>query len=358
MLNANNLTGSIPPELGNLTSLRKLWLGSNNLTGSIPTELGSLARLEDLRIGSNDLTGPVPESFLQIDGLTRFHFERNPDLCAPGTSDFVTWLQDIPDVSPSPYCNESDMEVLELVYETSGGPNWVESSGWLETPALEAWHGVTANSLGQLVALDLARNGLMGRLPANLGSLADMTTLRVGGNVLSGPVTAFPGPASRLSSSTTPTLGLCAPAVAFFRVWLNGIASLEGTGVECAPPSDREILVALYEATDGRNWAIADNWLTVAPLGNWYGVRADARGRVTGLDLGDNELTGPIPPELGNLPMLATLSLSSNNLAGPIPPEFGRLTRLTLLWLQRNNLSGADSVGTWQPRQPGEAKSL
>ena len=101
-LRINELTGSIPAELGSLARLEDLRIGSNDLTGSIPTELGSLARLEDLRIDSNDLTGPVPESFLQIDGLTRFHFERNPDLCAPGTSDFVTWLQDIPDVSPKP----------------------------------------------------------------------------------------------------------------------------------------------------------------------------------------------------------------------------------------------------------------
>ena len=361
---ASNLTGSIPPELGNLTSLTRLDLGINELTGSIPTELGSLARLEDLMIGSNELTGPVPESFLQIDGLTRFHFEGNADLCAPGTSDFVTWLQDIPDVSPSPYCNESDMEVLELVYETSGGPNWVESSGWLETPALEAWHGVTANSLGQVVALDLARNGLMGRLPANLGSLAGMTTLRVGGNALSGPLPRSLAQLSLVEFHYADT-HLCAPAVASFRVWLNGIASLEGTGVECAPPSDREILVALYEATDGPNWTRSDNWLTDAPLEDWYGVWAtDARGRVTGLSLSDNELAGPIPaelgdlaalnwltlssnnlagpipPELGNLPMLDALLLSSNNLAGPIPPEFGRLTSLTDLWLQRNNLSG------------------
>ncbi len=362
-LGRNNLTGSIPPELGNLTSLTRLWLRSNNLTGSIPTEFGRLTRLTHLWLERNNLSGPIPESFLQIDGLTRFHFERNADLCAPGTSDFVTWLQDIPDVSPSPYCNESDMEVLELVYETSGGPNWIESTGWLETPALEAWHGVTANSLGQVVALDLARNGLMGRLPANLGSLADMTTLRVGGNALSGPLPRSLAQLSLVEFHYADT-HLCAPAVASFRVWLNGIASLEGTGVECAPPSDREILVALYEATDGRNWAIADNWLTVAPLEDWYGVWADARGRVTRLSLSDNELagpipaelgdlaalngltlshnnlSGPIPPELGNLPMLAGLLLSSNNLAGPIPPEFGRLTRLTHLWLERNNLSG------------------
>ena len=338
-LGHNELTGSIPAWLGNLTSLERLWLNANNLTGSIPTELGSLARLEDLRIGSNDLTGPIPESFLQIDGLTRFHFERNADLCAPGTSDFVTWLQDIPDVSPSPYCNESDMEVLELVYETSGGPNWVESSGWLETPALEAWYGVTANSLGQVVALDLARNGLMGRLPANLGSLADMTTLRVGGNALSGRLPLSLASLSLVEFDYADT-GLCAPADASFQIWLNGIASHEGSGVQCAPPSDREILAALYEATDGPNWTNTYNWVTDVPIGDWYGVSTDASGRVVELDLFRNDLTGPIPPELGNLASLEWLSLVRNDLTGPIPPELGSLTSLEGLRLSENDLRG------------------
>ncbi|MCE2456163.1 MAG: hypothetical protein J4G12_10205 [Gemmatimonadetes bacterium] len=37
-------------------------------------------------------------------------------------------------------------------------------------------------------------------------------------------------------------------------------------------------LVALYEATDGPNWAKKDNWLTDAPLGDWFGVRTASRG--------------------------------------------------------------------------------
>ena len=35
------------------------------------------------------------------------------------------------------------------------------------------------------------------------------------------------------------------------------------------PSPDREILVALYNATDGPNFGSADNWLTDAPLGSW-----------------------------------------------------------------------------------------
>ena len=108
----------------------------------------------------------------------------------------------------------------------------------------------------------------------------------------------------------------------------------------CAPPSDREILVALYETTDGPNWGNTDNWLTDAPLGEWYGVRTEAAGRVEVLNLSGNDLTGPIPPELGNLTSLEWLYLSGNDLTGPIPPELGNLTSLTELYLSGNDLTG------------------
>ena len=104
---------------------------------------------------------------------------------------------------------------------------------------------------------------------------------------------------------------------------------------------DREVLVALYNATDGPNWSYADNWVTDAPLGNWSGVEVDARGRVTALDLSFSNLSGPILPDLGNLTNLETLHLGYNdNLSGPIPPELGNLANLRVLRLGHSNLSG------------------
>jgi hypothetical protein len=47
---------------------------------------------------------------------------------------------------------------------------------------------------------------------------------------------------------------------------------------------DRAVLVALYEATDGPNWRDDTNWLSDAPLGDWYGVETNASGRVVRLD--------------------------------------------------------------------------
>ena len=80
--------------------------------------------------------------------------------------------------------------------------------------------------------------------------------------------------------------------------------------VECAPLSDREILEIFYKATGGPNWNYNDNWLTDAPLGEWYGVQVDDQGRVVGLGSVANRLPGRIPRELGGLANLRWLYAS------------------------------------------------
>ena len=67
--NNNQLTGSIPPEIGNLTNLYGLSLYNNQLTGSIPSEIGSLTNLIYLRLNDNQLTGEIPESICDLNIL-------------------------------------------------------------------------------------------------------------------------------------------------------------------------------------------------------------------------------------------------------------------------------------------------
>ena len=71
--------------------------------------------------------------------------------------------------------------------------------------------------------------------------------------------------------------------------------------------SERAALVALYNATEGGSWTTRTNWLSDRPIGEWHGVTTDGDGRVTALELHDNQLTGAIPPELGRLSNLTGL---------------------------------------------------
>ncbi len=104
---------------------------------------------------------------------------------------------------------------------------------------------------------------------------------------------------------------------------------------------DRAALVALYNATGGANWTNNTNWRTAAQLHEWYGVQTNAAGRVVRLDLSSNELTGPIPEDLGSLSNLTLLSLDWNDLTGPIPAELGNLVNIERLGLSYNwGLSG------------------
>ena len=104
--------------------------------------------------------------------------------------------------------------------------------------------------------------------------------------------------------------------------------------------SDRAVLEALYDATGGDGWINRTNWKTAARPGDWHGVTTDADGRVTGLDLHRNGLTGPLPPALGNLTRLESLDLGRNSLSGPIPGALGSLVDLERLVLSRNDFTG------------------
>ena len=63
----DRLTGTVPPELGEIAELRTLVLSRNYLNGSIPPELGSLTKLWFLDLSENYLSGSIPP---ELDNLT------------------------------------------------------------------------------------------------------------------------------------------------------------------------------------------------------------------------------------------------------------------------------------------------
>ncbi|HUU05072.1 MAG TPA: fibronectin type III domain-containing protein [Patescibacteria group bacterium] len=120
---------------------------------------------------------------------------------------------------------------------------------------------------------------------------------------------------------------------------LTSIDSVVGT----IPDARREALIALYKSTNGGNWTHKDNWLGPAGTeGSWYGLTFDSTGYLLSLSLQNNNLSGPIPPELRNLHCTG-IELDNNRLSGPIPPELGNdAPGIVWAWLtlSHNNLSG------------------
>ena len=360
-LQDNYLTGSIPAELGNLSNLTELRLSENSLTGAVPAELGRLANLESLELGYNYLTGPLPAELGNLSNLVVW-YSYNPGLCRPAAlADWSGAIKDSygpacpPAAAPEPpstaAAGETDRMALMALYNAAGGPQWRFSRNWRTDNPLESWHGVSTDAAGRVTALALSDNNLRGTVPPELGDLAHLETLYLFRNELTGQLPAGLATQTRLRQlSFANNDGLCAP-----RSWADWLDSSENFyGPLCLEQTpglrgDRAALVALYNATNGPEWTASRHWLSNRPLGEWYGVVTDDNGRVIRLELTvhihhrltGNNLTGELPPELGNLSELVTLDLRWSSLAGEIPPELGQLSNLAFLFLAHNNLSGS-----------------
>jgi|GEM_PF-4080348 len=134
-------------------------------------------------------------------------------------------------------------------------------------------------------------------------------------------------------------------------VWIGlGLIGMVAPPLRAILPAERSALIALYNSTSGDFWTNRSGWKT-PPLhtdgfsmpgmeGTWHGVRI-VNDQVIDINLGNNNLVGVIPVELGSLPYLRFLYLHMNRLSGSIPAELGDLVNLLWLYLFGNRLSGS-----------------
>ena len=220
--------------------------------------------------------------------------------------------------------------------------------------------GAIPSSLGhlsQLQTLALNNNQLNGSIPSSIGYIKQLQTLNLNNNQLSGYI-----PKSfeklqqlqRFDISNNQLTGM-------FPAFLNNLNQqvyfdLSGNKINVdsdicpnvagIPQSECNALVHLYYSTDGKNWKDNTGWNVTNALCGWKGVSC-SDGHVTKIQLGSNNLSGPIPESIGNLGNLTDLNLSYNQLSGPIPESIGNLGNLTGLNLNYNQLSGPipESIG-------------
>ncbi|KAL8511718.1 hypothetical protein ACS0TY_018229 [Phlomoides rotata] len=197
----NRLSGPIPRELGNITSLTFLNLEANNFSGPIPSDIGKLINLNTLMLSSNQLTGHLPTSFSALTNLNDFRI--NDNKLSGRIPDYIqNWkqlrrleMQASGLVGPIPL-NISLLNTLTEVRisDLRGPPQ--------QFPILRSVTGLTililrnCNITGVvpeyiwkfrvLNMLDISFNELVGGIPNNIAR--NLKTVFVSGNMLSGNI--------------------------------------------------------------------------------------------------------------------------------------------------------------------------
>ncbi|XP_042987427.1 receptor-like protein 13 isoform X5 [Carya illinoinensis] len=76
-LSCNKLTGGIPTELGQLSSIHSLNLSHNQLRGLIPEKFSGLASIESLDLSHNSLSGEIPSTLIKLNFMGIFNVAYN-----------------------------------------------------------------------------------------------------------------------------------------------------------------------------------------------------------------------------------------------------------------------------------------
>lgn len=188
-LSENNLVGSLPASLKNLTNLQSLQLGLNQISGALPRELGSLSKLAFLDLPFNRIAGGLPVELGNLASL---------QLLGLGGNQISGSL-------PAQLGNLRSLTYLDLSGNQLSGaiPADLGRLANLQTLYLDdnQFSGAIPGALGSLGALEqlgLAGNQLSGAIPRELGSLSRLMFLNLEKNQLGGPVPAELGNATAL----------------------------------------------------------------------------------------------------------------------------------------------------------------
>ena len=275
----------LPAEIGELTSLKVLYLYGNQLS-SVPAEIGELTSLERLDLSHNQISS-VPAEIGKLTSLKELNLGNNQLSNIPAEIGELTSLKEL-----NLYGNQLNSVPAEL------------------------------GNLTSLEVLNLSENQFSS-VPTEIGDLTSLKELYLFGNKLSS-VSVEVGNLTSLKElnlsnnnlSSIPTEICNLTSLVLLRLDYNQLSSV---------PAEIGNLISLVRLL------LCNNQLTSLPEEMWQLTSLEV------LWLHRNQLSS-VPAEIGNLTSLKELNLSDNQL-GSVPAEIGNLTSLEVLWLQRNQLS-------------------
>uniref|UniRef100_A0A453NCQ7 Leucine-rich repeat-containing N-terminal plant-type domain-containing protein n=1 Tax=Aegilops tauschii subsp. strangulata TaxID=200361 RepID=A0A453NCQ7_AEGTS len=305
-LNASNNSftgGSIPPSLGNCSRLRELGAGYNNLSGVIPNELFNATSLEYLSFPNNDLHGA-------IDGTDITNL-RNLVTLDLGRNSFSGKI-------PVSIGQLKKLEELRLDNNNMSGelPSALSNCTNLITIDLKSnnFSGeltkVNFSLLPNLRTLDVFLNNFSGKVPESLYSCSNLTALRLAGNNLSGQLSPQIGNLKYLT---------------FMSLTDNSFKNITNA------------LHILKRCKNLTTLLIALNFRgEIMPKDD----KIDGFENLQVLGIGGCELSGQIPHWISKLGNLQILVLADNRLNGSIPVWIKTLSNLFYLDISNNSFTG------------------
>ncbi|KAF8044259.1 hypothetical protein BT93_A2294 [Corymbia citriodora subsp. variegata] len=300
----NIAPGWIPPF-----KLRYLYIRSCQLGPEFPTWLRNQNDLKTVVLNNAKISGTIPDWFFQLNmQLDELDVAYNQLTGKPPTS--LTFIDD-----------QSNVDLSSNFYE---GPLPMWSSN-VTTLYLRGnrFSGPIPGNFGELMPyltdLDISRNALNGTIHLSIGNMANLTTLVISDNYLSGEIPQFWSNLSllyildmsnnSLSGPITSEVGFLS-SLKFFILSNNNLSG--------KLPSSLQNCSSLYSLDLGEN-----NFSENIPA--WI---AESIPPLLILRLRSNSFTGKIPPQICRLSNLHIIDLSNNSLSGLIPRCIGNLTGL------------------------------
>jgi hypothetical protein len=253
-LGNNQLSGSIPPQFSNLHNLDEIDLGDNQLSGSIPPDLGNLNYLDEIDLGNNQLSGSIPPQLGNLSNLTQLSLHNNqlngtipPQLGNLSKLEGLYLLKNqLSGNIPSKLGNLSNLNWLYLNQNQLSGSIPPELGNLSNLYSLSLYGNQLSGSippeLGNLRflgALDLSDNQLSGSMPPELGNMHSLYYLNIQSNqLLYEPLPLSLTNLTQLDFFYFTNTNLCERTDPSFQMWLSGIGNLESSGKVCitSPP--------------------------------------------------------------------------------------------------------------------------
>ncbi|XP_057988079.1 cuscuta receptor 1 isoform X5 [Hevea brasiliensis] len=324
----NEISGSLPSCLANLTSLQFLYLSSNNFIGNISlSPLRDLTNLEDLELSDNLFQIPISLSpffnhsklkFFENVGTNKMYVETNDQNLTPKFQLDRLYLSGYAcgGVFPKFLYHQHNLQYVFLSSLKMGGgfPYWLLENNtkleslFLKNTSLSGLLQLPHHSHMNLSELDISDNFFHGNIPLQIGTyLPRLRHMDLSSNGFNGSIPSSFGNMSLLRSLDLSNNSL------------SGTIPKHLT-MDCV--SLREVYLSKNQLQGSLKHAFCDCPELVV------------------LDLSHNNMTGSIPSGIGRFSQLSYMILGHNNIEGEIPIQLCNLTQLSLIDLSHNNLSG------------------